>query len=314
MSLPNTANAIARGSLFPAELMPGFLNMVKGRSSLAAMCGADPIPFNGKEYFTFNLDNDVDVVAEAGAKSAGGGQVGTVTIVPIKIEYGMRVSDEFIFGSEEVALDILKAFSEGWSKKVARGIDIMAMHGVNPRTGLLAASTIGNNYLDYVAGTKITYLNSGSTAYENIDAAIAGINAADHEVSGMILGSTARAALAAMVDGDHRPVFPELAWGGRPASLNGLKSDFNGPTVEFNGALARAYVGNFADFFKWGIAKELPIQVIQYGNPDNDPVAGDLAGHNQVYIRGEAYVGWGILDATAFATIAAAAAGADGGT
>lgn len=304
MSLPNPANAIARGSLFPAELVPGFLNLVKGRSSLAALCGAEPIPFNGKEYFTFNMDNDVDIVAEAGAKSAGGGTIGTKTIVPIKIEYGMRVSDEFIYGSEEVALDILRAFSEGWSKKVARGIDIMAMHGVNPRTGLAASGTIGNNYLDYAAGTKIIYLSSSSTAYDNVDAAIAGINAADHEVSGMIMGSTVRAALAAMKDSDTRPVFPELAWGGRPASLNGLKTEFNGPTVEFNGAKARAYVGNFADFFKWGIAKELPIQVIQYGNPDNDAVAGDLAGHNQVYIRGEAYVGWGIMDPAAFATIA----------
>ena len=304
MSLPNTANAIARGSLFPAELVPGFLNQVKGRSSIAALCGSDPIPFNGKEYFTFNMDNDVDIVAEAGAKSAGGGQVGSVTIVPVKIEYGMRVSDEFIYGSEEVALNIMRAFSEGWSKKVARGIDIMAMHGVNPRTGLAASGTIGNNYLDYAAGTKITYLGSSSTAYQNVDAAIAGVNAADHEVTGAIMGSTIRAALAAMVDSDNRPVFPELAWGGRPGSLNGLKTDFNGPTVEFNSAKTRAIIGDFANFFKWGIAKELPIQVIQYGNPDNDATAGDLAGHNQVYLRGEAYVGWGILDATAFATIA----------
>jgi len=304
MSLPNTANAIARGSLFPAELVPGFLNQVKGRSSIAALCGSDPIPFNGKEYFTFNMDNDVDIVAEAGAKSAGGGQVGSVTIVPVKIEYGMRVSDEFIYGSEEVALNIMRAFSEGWSKKVARGIDIMAMHGVNPRTGLAASGTIGNNYLDYAAGTKITYLGSSSTAYQNVDAAIAGINAADHEATGAIMGSTIRAALAAMVDSDNRPVFPELAWGGRPDSLNGLRTDFNGPTVEFNSAKTRAVIGDFVNFFKWGIAKELPIQVIQYGNPDNDATAGDLAGHNQVYLRGEAYVGWGILDATAFATIA----------
>lgn len=303
MSLPNTANAIARGSLFPEVLVPEFMNMVTGRSSIAAMCGSSPIPFNGLKEFTFSMDNDVDIVAEAGAKSAGGGQVGSVTIVPIKIEYGMRVSDEFIYGSEEVALDILRAFSDGWSKKVARGIDIMAMHGVNPRTGSAASGTIGNNYLDYAAGTKITYLGSSSTADENIEAAIAGVNAADHEVSGAIMGSTIRAALAAMLDTSNRPLFPELAWGGKPATLRGLKVDFNGPTVEFNSAKARAYVGDFANYFKWGIAKQLPIEVIQYGNPDNDGTAGDLKGHNQVYIRGEAYVGWGILDASAFGLI-----------
>lgn len=303
MSLPNTANAVARGSLFPAELVPGFINNVKGHSALAALCGSEPIPFNGKEYFTFNMDNDIDVVAEGGAKSAGGGQVGSKTMVPVKVEYGMRVSDEFIYGSDEVALDILKAFSEGWAKKLARGFDIMAMHGVNPRTGNAASGTIGNNHLDYAAGTTVTYLNSSSTADENIESAIAGVGAYDYDVSGAIIGSTARAALAALKDSDQRAVFPELAWGGKPSTLRGLRVDFNGPTVEFNSAKARAYVGDFENCFKWGIAKEMPIEVIEFGCPDNDTDAGDLKGHNQVYIRGEAYIGWGILDGNAFGLI-----------
>ena len=304
MSLPNTANAIARGSLFPQELTPGFINMVRGKSSLAALCGATPIAFNGNKEFTFSMDNDVDIVAEAGAKSAGGGQVGAVTIVPIKIEYGMRVSDEFIYGSEAVALDILQPFSEGWAAKVARGFDIMAMHGVNPRTGSAASGTIGNNYLDYVAGTTVTYLGSSSTADANIESAIAGVQAADHEVTGAILGPTIRAALAAMTTGTNltSPLFPELAWGGKPDMLRGLRTEFNS-TVEFNSAKARCYVGDFTNYFKWGIAKELPIEVIQYDNPDNNSDAGDLKGHNQVYIRGEAYIGWGILDANAFGLI-----------
>ena len=64
----------------------------------------------------------------------------------------------------------------------------------------------------------------------------------------------------------------------------------------------RALVGNFADFFKWGIARQIPIEVIEYGNPDNSEL-GDLKGHNQVYLRGEAYIGWGILVPEAFARI-----------
>lgn len=302
MSLPNTANAIARGELFPAELVPEFLNKVKGKSSLAALCGADPIPFNGLKEFTFSMDNEVDIVAEGGAKSAGGGQVGSVTIVPIKVEYGMRVSDEFIYGSEEVALDIMRVFSDGFSAKVARGLDIMAMHGVNPRTGNAASGTIGNNHLDYAAGTAITYLNNSTTADENIEAAVAGVQAYEHDVTGAIIGGTARTALAALTNSNGK-VYPELAWGGQPKEINGLRTEFNS-TVQYNSAKARAYVGDFANYFKWGIAKELPIEVIQYGNPDNDSEAGDLKGHNQVYLRGEAYIGWGIMDATAFAKIA----------
>lgn len=303
MSLPNDANAIARGELFPPALVPEFFSKVKGHSSLAKMSGQEPLPFNGKEIFTFALDNEVDVVAEAAAKSAGGGTVGTVSVVPVKIEYGMRVSDEFLYASEEVALDYLRAFADGFARKTARGLDIMAMHGVNPRTGSAASGTIGNNHLDYVASTEIEYLANSSTADANIEAAIAGVLAAGHKVSGVIGGNTIRAALAAMTKTGGDKLYPELAWGGAPERLNGQSIDFN-DTVEYNSADARAYVGDFAEYFKWGIAKELPIEVIQYGNPDNDANAGDLKGHNQVYIRGEAYIGWGFMDASAFGVIA----------
>lgn len=50
-------------------------------------------------------------------------------------------------------------------------------------------------------------------------------------------------------------------------------------------------------------AKQIPIEVIKYGNPDNDTELGDLKGHNQIYLRGELFLGWGILDAAAFALI-----------
>ena len=42
--------------------------------------------------------------------------------------------------------------------------------------------------------------------------------------------------------------------------------------------------------------------MIEYGNPDNSDL-GDLKGHNQIYLRGEAYVGWGIIDPAAFTII-----------
>lgn len=302
MAIPNTASTLAAGDLFPAELVPEFINLVKGHSSLAKLSNSSPIPFTGTKEFTFNFDNEVDIVAEAGAKSAGGGTVAAKTIVPIKIEYGMRVSKEFELASEETRLDYLRAFAEGWAKKVARGLDIMAMHGVNPRTGL-TSSIIGTNSLDTGVTNVVTYLDSGSNADENIESAIALVQDADHDVTGLIMGSTIKGALAAMTATDGKKLHPELAWGNAPSTINGLPVDTNS-TVQYNGADARAYVGDFANYFKWGVAKEMPIEVIRYGNPDNDADAGDLAGHNQVYLRGEAFIGWGILDASAFAVIA----------
>ena len=73
-------------------------------------------------------------------------------------------------------------------------------------------------------------------------------------------------------------------------------------------------LGDFEGAFKWGYAKEIPLKVIEFGNPDNDADAGDLQGHNQVYIRCELYLGWGILDKNAFALIRSGASGATGAT
>ena len=40
---------------------------------------------------------------------------------------------------EEEQIEILKAFSEGFAKKLASGLDKSAMHGINPRTGSASA-------------------------------------------------------------------------------------------------------------------------------------------------------------------------------
>lgn len=49
-------------------------------------------------------------------KTHGGLSLEPVTIVPIKVEYGARLSDEFLYATEEEKIDILKAFNEGFAK------------------------------------------------------------------------------------------------------------------------------------------------------------------------------------------------------
>ena len=71
--------------------------------------------------------------------------------------------------------------------------------------------------------------------------------------------------------------------------MNGLRVESTS-NLSAGSSLDRALVGDFTNCFKWGYAKEMPIEVIQYGNPDNDADLGDLKGHNQVYLRGEAYI------------------------
>lgn len=294
---------LEKGSFFPEVLTNEMINLVRGKSSLARLSGATPIPFNGEKVFTFSLDSEVDIVAESGAKSNGGGTVAQKAIQPIKIEYGLRVSDEFRYASDEIRLEYLRTFAEGFAAKVARGLDIMAFHGVNPRSKQAASGTIGNNHFDAQVDQFVAY--SQSAPDDNVESAIALIQANEHDVTGMAMSPAFRNALALVKKGtaSNEALFPELAWGSNPGVLNGLPVDTNS-TVSFNSGDDRAILGNFRDFFRWGYAKQIPIEVIEYGNPDNSE-AGDLKGHNQVYLRGEAYIGWGILVPDAFAIVTA---------
>lgn len=293
-------DTLTRGNLLPPVVTNELFSKVKGKSSLAKLSASEPIPFNGETVFTFSLDKEVDLVGENAAKSNGGGTVASIQMVPVKVEYGMRVSDEFRYGADEIRLQYLTAFADGFAKKVARGIDIMAFHGLNPRTGLTASVLTNKNFDDLVTNTVV--FNS-STPDANITDSIALIEAAEYDVTGLAMAPAMKNALAQLKKGStsNEPMFPELGWGAAVGNINGLPVDTNS-TVSFASGADRAIVGNFADMFKWGFAKQIPLEVIEYGNPDNSDL-GDLKGHNQIYLRGEAYVGWGIIDPAAFAIV-----------
>lgn len=296
------ADILSKGSLFPEELIPELIQKTTGASALAKLCESRPVPFNGSKEFTFSLDKEVDIVAENGAKSKGGATLTPVTIVPIKIEYGARVSDEFLYAAEDAKIDILSAFADGFAKKAAKGLDLMAMHGINPRTGT-ASGIIGANHFDAKVTQKIT-IASGDLPDDNIEAAIALVEDAERDVNGLIMAPAFKSNLAKQKTADGAKLYPQLAWGSNPGSINGLRVESTA-NLSANKSKDRALVGDFTGSFKWGYAKEIPVEIIQYGNPDNDETLGDLKGHNQVYLRAEMYIGWGILDAAAFARIEA---------
>ena len=295
--------ALNKSTLFDPTLVGDLINKVQGESSLAKMSRQIPIAFNGNKEFTFTMDKEIDVVAESGAKSHGGVTVAPVTIIPIKVEYGARVSDEFMYAAEEEQINILKAFNDGFAKKVARGMDLMAFHGVNPRTGL-ASSVIGTNNFASTVSQTVAYNEASPDADGNIESAVAQIRAAGYGVNGLIMSPAFSSALSTTLASANGPrKYPELAWGANPQTINGLRTDINKTVSDMTNDTGRAILGDFANAFKWGYAKTIPLEIIQYGNPDNDSEAGDLKGHNQVYLRCELYLGWGILDGTAFSRI-----------
>lgn len=292
-----------KGTLFDPVLVSDLVNKVQGKSSIARLSKQTPIPFNGQKEFTFEMDNEIDVVAESGKKSHGGVSLAPRKIVPIKVEYGARVSDEFMIVDKEERIGILKAFNDGFAKKVARGLDLMAFHGVNPRTGS-ASNVIGDNNFDTAVTQTVEAPAGIADANGVIESAIELVHGADGDVSGMAIAPSFRSALAKQKDANGMPMFPELKWGNAPSEINGLPVDVN-RTVSDMATNVRGYIGDFENGFKWGYAKQIPLEVIQYGDPDNS--GNDLKGYNQVYIRAELFLGWGVLDPNSFARITEAA-------
>ena len=287
------ANKTSAGTQFSHETTTELFSKVKDHSSLVRISKNVPVPFSGTDIFTFSLDGEVSIVGEGEQKPAGNATIAPVSMRPLKVVYQHRVSDEFMRCSEEKALKILEAFNDGFSKKIAAGLDIMAFHGVNPAT-LTASDKIGQNHLDTV--TSVTYTDNPETAINDAVKALG-----DYQPTGYALSKTFGSYLGSYKENGVSQ-YPEFKLGANPGNLGGTACDVN-TTVGKGNDKALAYVGDFATAFQWGYADEVNMEVIQYGDPDGQ---GDLKRTNEVCIRAEAYIGWAILDKEAFARVVTA--------
>lgn len=296
-----TTSKVDGKALFPEELVSDMFNAVKGHSALARLCAAKPMPFSGTKEFVFTMDGEAEIVGEGAQKSPNDAGFTPVTIVPVKFLYQHRVTDEFKNMSEEAQLPYLQAFADGFARKIARGLDIAAMHGINPISGT-ASTVVSTNHFDSVVTQTATYTAGTSIADDVLDSAIQTILGNEREVNGIAMSALFGQYMAAVkVNGVVQ--YPEFRFGQTPSAFAGMGVDVN-TTVnkKLSAATSRdlAIVGDFTNAFRWGYAKNIPLEIIEYGDPDGQ---GDLKRQNQIELRSEAYIGWGILDANSFCRI-----------
>ena len=176
---------------------------------------------------------------------------------------------------------MLSSFTEGFAQKIARGIDIMAFHGVNP-ADLQPSAKIGENHLDTCA--SVTYADGQPE--DAINDAILLIG--DYDVTGYALSKDLATALGSYKENGVSQ-YPEFKMGANPGKLVGTACDVNS-TVSKGNDKAMGYVGDFENAFRWGYADQIPMEVIQYGDPDGQ---GDLKRNNEIVLRAEAWGGSG---------------------
>ena len=199
-------------------------------------------------------------------------------------------------------MNFLSAYMDGFAKKIAEAFDLAALHGLEPKTMTDASFRATNSFDGLITGNIVNY--DEAHIDDNIDAAVQTIVAKGGEVTGIALSPTAGQNLAKIkVNGVVQ--YPEFRFGQNPDSFYGMKSDINknltvtGGTAETDHAI----VGDFQNRFKWGYAENIPMEIIEFGDPDG--AGRDLKAYNEICLRAEAFIGWGILDEEAFARVKA---------
>ena len=288
------------GTLFKPELVTEVMSKVQGYSVLAKLSNQTPIPFNGTEQFIFNLEGNAQIVGEGEQKGAGESNLTSVVIKPMKFVYQARMTDEFKYASEEKRLNMLKAYADGFAKKIAVAVDIASLHGLEPKSMTDASFRATNSFDGQITGNIVTF--DANKIDDNIDAAVQAVVAKGGEVTGIAMSPLAGQSLAKLkVNGVVQ--YPEFRFGQNPDSFYGMKSDINKNLVVTGGTAEKDHVivGDFQNKFKWGYAENIPMEIIEYGDPDG--TGRDLKAYNEICLRTEAFIGWGILDTDAFARV-----------
>lgn len=273
---------------------------------LAKISGKLPeLKIGSTDFFVFDTAGGVELVGENGEKAGADHGISTVTAKTYKIQKTIRLSDELKNYDETEMAGVIDNIASVMFKDVSRALDLLAIHGINPATG--EVSSLITNYLTK-SGNDVQIINATANAEDDIVNAAGKLLESGKMATAVAFDPKFVGELAKTKDKDGHQKYPELGLGFQISSFQGL------PAVSSDTVSARremgtkasvgAVMGDFANSFKWGIAKDIELELIEHGDPDGK---GDLKRYNQIAIRAEAYIGFAFGDPAAFAVVKKAA-------
>lgn len=281
----------------PRNIADGMVKDVVQGSTVAALSARRPQRFGNEDIITFTGRPKAEFVGEGQAKSSTTGEFDFVTSTPKKTQVTMRFNEEVQWADEDYQLGVLDTLSEAGAEALARALDLGLYHRINPLTG---TEIVGwQNYLN-AAERRVEITPATAEAPELVvEAAIGLLVANGHPtpVNGLALHPSLAWGLSTERFADGRKKYPELGLGIDLGSYNGLRSSTSDTVAGGDEALpalvdaraVRGIVGDFANGIRWGVQREIPLELIKYGDPDGQ---GDLKRHNQIALRLEIVYGW----------------------
>lgn len=285
----------------PRNIADGMVKDVVQGSTVAALSARRPQRFGNEDIITFTGRPKAEFVGEGQAKGSTTGEFDFVTSTPKKAQVTMRFNEEVQWADEDYQLGVLSTLSEAGAEALARALDLGLYHRINPLTGTLIPG-----WTNYVGAAErrveITSATAGNPEAV-IEAAVGLLVANGHPtpVNGIALHPSLAWDLSTERFADGRKKYPELGLSIDLGSYNGLRTSTSDTVaggdeagVGLTAARAiRGIVGDFASGIRWGVQREIPVELIKFGDPDGQ---GDLKRYNQVALRLEIVYGWYVFE------------------
>lgn len=281
----------------PVEVTQAIINKVGNTSTIAALSPSTPQLFLNEDYIVFNGAAEAEVVAEGQQKSSYEQTASYITGKKFKVQCTTRVTEELKWADEDNRLEIISSIQEDQTKAIARALDYVIYHAINPKSGeplsgydaLTATATVVTDSEDDIA---------------NVDALADAVN--EYEINGVALSRTWASRLRKLrVPATGMRFYPEIPINLAAGTLDGIPAATS-TTVDGKKAKTPTKVlGIMGDYslIKWGMIRDIWAEVIQYGDPDKTGV--DLKANNQIAYRTEAMFSYAVLDPKAFAVLKA---------
>lgn len=281
----------------PVEVTQAIINKVGNTSTIAALSPSTPQLFLNEDYIVFNGAAEAEVVAEGQQKSSYEQTASYVTGKKFKVQCTTRVTEELKWADEDNRLEIISSIQEDQTKAIARALDYVIYHAINPKTGSPLSG--------YTALTEsATSVTDSEDDIANVDALADAVN--EYEINGVALSRTWASRLRKLrVPATGMRFYPEIPINLAAGTLDGIPAATS-TTVDGKKATTPTKVlGIMGDYslIKWGMIRDIWAEVIQYGDPDKTGV--DLKANNQIAYRTEAMFSYAVLDPKAFAVLKA---------
>lgn len=292
--------SLATGSLtIPKQKFDPWMGKIRNGSCVATLSDSIPMTYGAGESWTYSI-GEAEYVAEGGNKGASTIMPTSKTITPFKFHKTLRMNEEILWADEDRQLQAVDAILAEIQPALSRALDYGVFHEINPTGGAVVAAMNGG----LTDTTNLVEDVAANAAYVSLDAADALVLADGFMPRDIALAPTYAARFASRRNATtEQKLYPNFVLGTEVSELDSHRSSVSN-TVSGAGVIAvdtkvLAFVGDFSAI-RWGIQKEIGLEVIRYGDPDG---GGDLKRANQVAFRAEVVYGWGIADLNAFAKI-----------